>query len=702
MQKIVSQLGQLAWQGVDLFTMYAGGIAMKLRKFRLKGYRCVEDSGIVHLATDLTILAGKNESGKSAILDGISFFTTDQGLLPFSDRTQGYSGLSQLWTEFEFDEDDVSHFNELLDFSIQTPIVHVEYEQERDVTVSGPALEDMVDHLNQRIEENDAALSKVLERILSLEPEDTNGELDYSEADELQQEGKDESLEEANGEDGFVDQGLAIHNVLREDECVSERLCQLLERAEDLPEHSLEDPELQELFQERSQLKELVDSLQEIIIERIPPVIHFRSFEDELPDFISLDENEELPDIVRDFCVLSRLDIDRLKASTNPQERKYIVEEATKVYSKDFIRFWRQEDLEVGVYVDGSNLAFQVKGDEPHSYTPSQRSKGLKWYTSFFIALNAQGKNLDSAIVMIDEPGLYLHASAQADLLCLLEEMAGNDYQILIATHSPYLLSAERLDRVRPVYRSQRTKRTIVKNAWYLLPQIDGTSEKEIRETLTPLITVMGLDVAKGFPGISHVLNIIVEGPTDYFYLVAMNQVLKEASRSAIPSDVAFLPCLGHANAGLLLSVIVGWGLDCVVVLDRKDTKATKKLLVEQGYPESKLIRIGPEENSSTVDLFSSQDVKRFILPTDFDFRADEKASTVLKRVPGVSETILARRFFDRVVSGDQLDLTKTTLDAFERLFRRISEAAGAIQVVDEVASGSESVPNPNQRDTED
>jgi predicted ATPase len=670
--------------------MYAGGIAMKLRRFRLKGYRCVEDSGIVHLATDVTILAGKNESGKSAIFDGISFFMTDQGSLPFNDKTQGYDGPSQLWAEFELNEHDVSYFSELLDFSIQTRIVHVEYEQEGNVTVSGPALEDMMAHLNQRIQENDAALSKVLGRILARETEDTEGEVDHSEADKLEQEDEDDSLDGDHGRDGLVDQGLAIHNVLRDDEYTSERLCQLLERAEDLPEDSLDDPELWELSRERSQLKELVDNLQESIIECIPPVIHFRSFEDELPDFISLDEDEELPDIVRDFCVLSRLDIDGLKASTNPQERKYIAEEATKVYSKDFVRFWRQEDLEVGVYVDGSNLAFQVKGDEPHSYAPSQRSKGLKWYTSFFIALNARGKNLDSAIVMIDEPGLYLHASAQTDLLCLLEEMAGGDYQILIATHSPYLLSAERLDRVRPVYRSQHTKRTIVRNAWYLLPQIDGNSEKEIRETLTPLITVMGLDVAKGFPGISHALNIIVEGPTDYFYLAAMNQVLKESFRSALPSDVAFLPCFGHANAGLLLSILVGWGLDCVVVLDKKDSKATKKLLIKQGYPESKLIRVGSDENASTVDLFSAQDVKKFILPSDFQFRAGEKASTVLKRVPDVSETILARRFFDRVVSGEQLDLTQTTLDAFEKLFRQISDAAGGIHVVDEVASGSE------------
>ena len=518
--------------------------------FRLMGYRCVEDSGVVHMATDLTIFAGKNESGKSAILDGISFFMTDQGSLPFSDKTQGYNGSSRLWTEFELDKDDISYLTELLNVSIQTPIVYIEYKEE-DVTVSGPALEDIVDQLNQRIEETNEPLSKVLENILAQETKDAEAKANDLEANKLEQDDEEEEDEllEDDGEEEFIDQELAIHDIMDEDKYMSEHLRQLLKRVKDLPEYTLEHPELRELLQERLRLKKLLDSLQDIIIERIPPVIHFRSFEDELPDFISLDKNEEFPNIVRDFCTLSGLDINRLKTSKSPQERKYIVEEATKVYSRDFGRFWHQENLIVGVDVDGSNLVFQVKGDrEPHSYAPSQRSKGLKWYTSFFITLNARGKNLDSGIVMIDEPGLYLHASAQADLLRLLEEMAANGYQILIATHSPYLISTERLDRVRPVYKSQRTKRTVVKNAWYLLPENDGENEMEIQETLTPLITALGLDVAKGFPGLSLVLNVIVEGPTDYFYLAAMNRVLKRCSRFALPSDVAFIPCFGHAN----------------------------------------------------------------------------------------------------------------------------------------------------------
>jgi hypothetical protein len=533
--------------------------------------------------------------------------------------------------------------------------------------------------ISQRIEATNEPLENAFQRLLSASAEDSEEGVDDVEPEQLEPERESE-------EDEFV-----IREALIEDSFMSPQLQELMRSAKALDDESLDDVELRALLRKRLRFRNLLESLEENVLERIPSVVHFRSFEDELPDSISLGEDHELPDIVEDFCALSGLKIEQLQAARSPQERKYIVEEATKVYSRDFGRFWRQENLTVGVDVDGNKLVFLVRGDgEPHSYAPSQRSKGLKWYTSFFIALSARGKGLGSAIVMIDEPGLYLHASAQADLLRLLEDMADNNYQILFATHSPYLISTDRLDRVRPVYKSPITKRTEVKNAWYLLQSNGDESERDIQETLTPLITAMGLDVAKGFPGISRGLNVIVEGPTDYFYLVAMNEVLCRLSRSALSKGAAFVPCLGHTNVGMLLSLLVGWGLQCVVVLDRKGTKRTKKLLIEQGYPEDRLIGVGPRTNSSTADLFSPRDAKRFIIPDDYKVPAGQRMSAVLKSVPGVSETVLARRFLDRIMRGEQLDLTGVTLDSFEKLFSRIAEAVGNHRSENEVAAGTE------------
>jgi hypothetical protein len=50
---------------------------MKLVKFQVRNYRSVIDSGEVSLASDLTVLAGKNEAGKTVLLRALEAFNSD-------------------------------------------------------------------------------------------------------------------------------------------------------------------------------------------------------------------------------------------------------------------------------------------------------------------------------------------------------------------------------------------------------------------------------------------------------------------------------------------------------------------------------------------------------------------------------------------------------------------------------------------------
>lgn len=51
---------------------------MKLKKFRIKNYKSIVDSGDCYLTDTITILAGKNESGKTSILEALEDFDTDE------------------------------------------------------------------------------------------------------------------------------------------------------------------------------------------------------------------------------------------------------------------------------------------------------------------------------------------------------------------------------------------------------------------------------------------------------------------------------------------------------------------------------------------------------------------------------------------------------------------------------------------------
>ncbi len=76
---------------------------MKLIKFRISNYKSIRDTGDCRLASDLTILAGKNEAGKTAILEALRDFDTDAEI-PVAAVPLDDSGEPSLELSFEIDK----------------------------------------------------------------------------------------------------------------------------------------------------------------------------------------------------------------------------------------------------------------------------------------------------------------------------------------------------------------------------------------------------------------------------------------------------------------------------------------------------------------------------------------------------------------------------------------------------------------------
>jgi predicted ATP-dependent endonuclease of OLD family len=51
---------------------------MKIEKIRIKNYKSIIDSKDCYLTETITILAGKNESGKSSILEALEDFDSEK------------------------------------------------------------------------------------------------------------------------------------------------------------------------------------------------------------------------------------------------------------------------------------------------------------------------------------------------------------------------------------------------------------------------------------------------------------------------------------------------------------------------------------------------------------------------------------------------------------------------------------------------
>ena len=81
-----------------------------------------------------------------------------------------------------------------------------------------------------------------------------------------------------------------------------------------------------------------------------------------------------------------------------------------------------------------------------------ERSAGFVWFFSFLIWFNQIKEQFgDNLIILLDEPGLSLHAKAQADLLRYIEERLAPTYQVIYTTHSPFMIDPKNLLRARTV-----------------------------------------------------------------------------------------------------------------------------------------------------------------------------------------------------------------------------------------------------------
>ena len=154
------------------------------------------------------------------------------------------------------------------------------------------------------------------------------------------------------------------------------------------------------------------------------------------------------------------------------------------------------------------------------------RSRGFVWFFSFlawYSQLRSDGENL---LLLLDEPGLSLHARAQEDLLHYFEEELQPHHQLIYTTHSPFMVDPQRLDRIRIVQ-----DLSLEPDADDLPEEEQGTKvTTEILEatpdSLFPLQGALGYDIYQAlFIGPN---NLVVEGVSDLMYIQTISALLQQ------------------------------------------------------------------------------------------------------------------------------------------------------------------------------
>ncbi|HEX4908548.1 MAG TPA: AAA family ATPase, partial [Actinomycetes bacterium] len=211
--------------------------------------------------------------------------------------------------------------------------------------------------------------------------------------------------------------------------------------------------------------------------------------------------------------------------------RKAALESAATTVSEEVFRYWSQNpELTVELDLDFRETGQNGQGGPPfldvrirnqrHRVTTNfgERSGGFVWFFSF-VAAFSELRDAESLVLLLDEPGLGLHAAGQADLLRYLDEqLAGGhpgEHQVVYTTHSPFMVDATRPHRVRTVEDVEGEGTRVGQGA--------GPTS---RDTVLPLSGALAVSLLEGLGAGPRTL--LVGGVPDLVYLEVMSGYLRE------------------------------------------------------------------------------------------------------------------------------------------------------------------------------
>jgi predicted ATPase len=237
-------------------------------------------------------------------------------------------------------------------------------------------------------------------------------------------------------------------------------------------------------------------------------------------------------------------------------ERKRALQTAGARLTEEIRRVWNDETLTLRLDVDGQYLQTLVEDELGIPVELDQRSEGFRWLVSFFVVFHAQAKdNLRDAILLLDEPGLSLHALKQQEFRKTVSRLAEGN-QIIYTTHSPFMVGSDELDLVRIV---EMTDRKIGAKVHTRLAVDDPKS-------IYPLQAALGYDLAQSM--FTHQRNLVVEGVTDLLYIEALDAAFASQGGDALCDGIAIVPAGSASKVVYYSTILTSQSLKVAALLD--------------------------------------------------------------------------------------------------------------------------------------
>lgn len=274
---------------------------------------------------------------------------------------------------------------------------------------------------------------------------------------------------------------------------------------------------------------------------------------------------------------LSNLDLNELvrigEMSNTVESRKLLwdVDSGATILTKKIEGRFPQRNYKVQYRVVNSLFFTYITDDHDASLIElAERSKGFQWDFSFELMLMHQTKGtLKGCIILLDEPGLHLHPTAQKGLLSSLEKYA-EENRLLYTTHLPYMIDLKHPGRIRVLRETENDGSVVTTDL-----------VESSREARFVLEAALGMDASYSFLVADR--NLVVEGVHDHYILAELSDLLQADGLDGLPEDVRITPATGAPKAVPIVTFMIGQNLDVVALFDSDQAgRNAKKELVEK------------------------------------------------------------------------------------------------------------------------
>lgn len=282
--------------------------------------------------------------------------------------------------------------------------------------------------------------------------------------------------------------------------------------------------------------------------------------------------------IFLDFLEYAGTSIDDLNDIAKSEELVAQCEAASNDITDEIFQFWSQnEALSVKIeltqgrpgdpapFNSGQVVKIRIRNENHRVTVPlSERSAGFVWFFSFITQFKQLRNTAGNAIILLDEPGLTLHGKAQSDLLRYIQERLLPNHQVIYSTHSPFMVPADKIADVRIV-------EDVVTYDDRRRPTVLGTKVTSDvlsvgKDTLFPLQGHLGYEITQSlFIGEN---TLLVEGPSDILYLHAFSNALNNRGRTGLDPRWTLCPTGGIDKIWPFVSLFGGNQLNVAVLCD--------------------------------------------------------------------------------------------------------------------------------------